>query len=370
MQATQVARYLAIPLQLAPLLFILVFSLLTTIATYAGLLGIPLAVLIFLGFIRYSFALRDAVFNEAPELPVLTVEMLNPIGELRSIVILAIAVALFFGTGAAAYWMPPIVRIALGVLALTFLLAIVAVQCITGSLVRALDPRRWIRLIAALRQDWLLVMLCGALFFVLGRALAGWNTAPFVVRVALLMYVWLALFAFIGGVLYERREDLVCEETDDIEPVPLDTTEATERQRDREVDQIYAQWRSGAYRNAWQTIATLLQKSADPIPELRWLYRRISRWPDRRLADRVAQELVTCFLAVPSHGEVLNLVGERLRVSAEFRPSTSTELIRVVEMARDIGERRIARTLLKDFERLFPRDAMQAQIEKLQQQLE
>src|SRR5437868_1580551 len=77
----------------------------------------------------------------------------------------------------------------------------------------------------------------------------------------------------------------------------------------------------------------------------------------------------SCSRKVARSGEVLHLVSERLKVSSDFRPTTSIELIRVVEMARDIGERRIARGLLRNFERLFPQAAMQAQVEKLQQQL-
>jgi hypothetical protein len=204
------------------------------------------------------------------------------------------------------------------------------------------------------------------------RALEPFGEAlPLGVRIALLMYAWLAMSSLIGGVLFERRFDIGLDDVHTPEGVTADDDDAPdERMRDREIDRIYAEWRGGAHANAWNTVLALVGKSSDPIAELRWLYQRAAQWPDGRLADRLARELLPRLLVQRSTGEALDLVRERLKKDARFRPAGSADLLTLVHLARTAGDRPTARLLLQDFSKLYPGDAAQAMVDRLNTQLQ
>jgi hypothetical protein len=104
--------------------------------------------------------------------------------------------------------------------------------------------------------------------------------------------------------------------------------------------------------------------------ELRWLYQRAAQWPDGRLADRLAREMLPRLLAQRSTGDALNLVRERLKKDAQFRPAGSADLLTLVQLARAAGDRATARLLLRDFSKLYPGDPAQAMVDRLNTQLQ
>lgn len=370
MESAQVARYLAVPAQMAPAMFIVVFSLLFALAAQASVMGIPLMLLLFFGFCKYSFALLDAV-TEGAQAPTLSVEMMNPVeGGLQSLVVLILVAGAFYGTGAASYWMSPIVCAIVGLGLLGVLIAIVAVEGASGSLAQALNPRHWWTMVTRLGADYLLIVACAAAFFLLGLAVLSWPALPSIIAAAILLYGWLAIFALTGGVLRERRHELGLDVMEETDPAKRSLNRAIQLERDHVVDRIYAEWRNGAHKNAWNTVMLQLTANTDPLEQLGWLYERTCRWPDQRMADRLARERIARLLPIRRHGEVLDLIDARLKVNPDFRAEASSDLIRWVQLARDGGHRRLARALLKDFERLYPKDASQSQVDVLRHELE
>jgi len=369
MQPSRVAHYLAVPAQPVPATFIVVYALLLTLVRHAGLFGLWLGMLLFFGFIRYSFAVIEAVKAGARELPVLSVEMLNPVGEMRSIVVLALVAGMFFATGSATYWMPTWAGIVIGLVTLALLLHLVLMQTATGSIKRALDLRMGIQVTRRLGGDFLLLCACALVAFLVLSWLEGWRLLPMPVRIALQLYVWLAVFALIGGVLHERWDELGFEQ-EEIETVELDNSAAAARQRDLLIDTIYGQWRAGAKLNAWQSVTRHLQGSADAVAELRWMHERTARWPDTGLAQRLAQEMLSRLLAARRDGEALTWISLRLRTDPDFHPHSSAEFIRATELARNAGDRPIARQLLKRFARFHPGEPLPPHLEQLRGELE
>jgi hypothetical protein len=146
--------------------------------------------------------------------------------------------------------------------------------------------------------------------------------------------------------------------------------EEIERQRDRKIDRIYGEWRSGAQKNAWQTLMREAQDSGDPIAELRWMLERISRWNEPRLMNRVVQELVPRLIAISRFSEAIMLTRQRVTADPEYRPTTATETLRIARIARDGGDRPTARALLRDFPRIFPNDPLQPAADELARELQ
>jgi hypothetical protein len=374
MGAAAILRYLAVPLRTAPLLLIGSFSVLLMMAFFAGIPGIPLALILLSWFSKYSFVLMDRLAEGAVEAPVLSIEMVNPVDEQRPVILLLMVIGLFYASDAASDWVGERGKLVLLFAGGASLPAIVAVQGATGSVVQSLNPRRVLALIARLRGDYVLIIGFIALVWMFSRFVITSSVGaglPFVVRIALLMYAWLALFSLIGGVLFERRVDIGLDDVHTPESLATaDDDTPDERARDREVDRIYAQWRGGAHGNAWSSVLGLVGQSSDPIAELRWLYQRTAQWPDGRLADRLAQELLPRLLFQRSTGEALDLVRERLRKDARFRPAGSGDLLTLVHLARTAGDRATARLLLRDFSKLYPGDPAQATVDRLNTQLQ
>jgi hypothetical protein len=277
MGAAAIFRYLAVPARTAPLLLIGTFSVLLMVAFRARILGIPLGLILLSWFSKYCFVLMDHVTEGAAEPPVLSIEMVNPLSEQRPLVLLLMALGLYFAADWASHWIGNRGSLVLLIAVGAVLPAVVAVQGATNTVVQSLNPRRVLGLIARLRGDYLVILGFIAfvwLFarFVFDSAIGG--ALPLVVQVALLMYACLAVFALIGGVLFERRFDIGL---DDVHtPESLDSGDddgdtPDERTRDKEIDRIYAEWRGGAHANAWNTVLGIVGKSSDPIAELRWL---------------------------------------------------------------------------------------------------
>lgn len=369
MTPARTLRYLTIPSQAAPALLIVVFSALLTLATKAWLLGLPLALLLITGFFSYAHLLLDRLADGIPEPPVLSIEMLNPVGSARTLMLLFCAGIAFFLSGAASRWLGTVPAVLVALLFAVALPAMIAVQAVTGSAVQTLNLGVGVRLAQRLGRDYLLIAACFVLAGAIGSVVVAANGLPLIVRLAFGMYLWLALFALIGGVLHERRDDLglheVAEEIDDAA-----TSDALERERTRQIDLIYASWRGGAYQNAWKAITTQLEQSTDPLSELRWLYERIARWPDPRLANRLAGELLPRLLALRHTGEALDMTRARLATDADFRPGNSNDLLTLARLARDAGDKPTARVLLKDFARFYPNDQSQPAADVLARQLE
>jgi hypothetical protein len=376
MGAAALLRYLTIPLRTAPLLLIGTFSVLLVLAAKAGIVGIPLGLILLSWFTKYSFVLMDHLAEGVVEPPVLSIEMVNPLSEQRPMIMLLLTLGLFYGTNSASYWVGERGALVLMGAVAAILPAIVAVQGATGMVVQSLNPRRVLGLIWRLGGDYLLILGFIGLVWLFGRMVVEssiGDSLPLVLRIALLMYAWLAVFSLIGGVLFERRFDIGLDDAHTPESVGADADDEPapdERIRDREIDRIYAEWRGGAHANAWKSVLTLVGQGKDEMTELRWLYQRAAQWPDGRLADRLARELLPRLLAKRMTGEALNLVRERLKKDARFRPTGSADLLTLVQLARAAGDRATARLLLQDFSTLYPGDPAQAVVDRLNTQLQ
>jgi hypothetical protein len=380
MQATETLKYLLVPLRGASLILIVTFTILLLLAARAGLLGLPLALITISWFFKYGFALLDHVADGVIEPPVLSYEMLNPINESRPVALLAIVSLYSIAAEFVGYMLGAEVTTGLRVLGLVLLPAVIMVQA-AGNFWQSLNPAVLLQIVLRVPGSYLLIWAVLAGIYWLASVLVKWMPAaelPFAVsiplpdsvRIAIVMYAWLASFAMIGGVLYVRRKELGFEPTHSPERV----AEKAQRERTREIDQlidrIFAEWRGGAYGNAWRTIEAHLQNSARPSEDLRELFARAEQWPDGRLAYRLAQELLPQLLLARRTGDALNVVRSQLRADARFKPIAGADTIKLIELARDAGDRRTARMLLDGFDDKYDDQVARRIAAQLAQQLE
>lgn len=359
MHALETLKCLLIPLRGAALVLIVTFSILLFIAANGGLLGLPLALLVVSWLSKYGFALLDQVADGIAAPPVLSYEMINPANESRPLGLLLIVIVFYLATEA--------LRAALGGGLVTMLRAaglllvpaIIMTQA-ASSFGESLNPRVLWRIMFRVPDSYALILAVLAGSWLLARMLVTWLPEaelplaielplPESARIAVLMYAWLAAFAMLGGVLHVRRLELGFEPRHSPERAAQKADRQRQHEIDRLIDGIFAQWRGGAHGNAWRTIEKHLNDSARPSDELRALFQRASQWPDQRLACRLAQELIPRLLAARRTGEALDIARAQLRAAADFRPLASADTIKLIELARDAGDRLTARTLLNGF---------------------
>jgi hypothetical protein len=383
-----------VPLHSAPLLLILLLAVMLTVAERGGVLGIPLGVIALSWFLKYGFALADHVTDGRPDAPVLSAEMVNPL-EQRPLATCGLLAAGWFAADALGARLGPPATAVMRLALVAILPAMIAALSVGGRLVDALNPaavfgipRRipgaYALLVLALAAVWLTVLrilraaaypvvaglgwesiLLGHAFFAL-----GWRESftLFGVQV-LLLYAWLASFACIGATAYAHRAALGLEAS--VTPERQEAREAAEleRQRHRHWDGVYAEARGGSLASAGETLRKLLAESPDPVVECRWLYGRAVALGNERLANCVAQLGTSRLLAVGETGAALELVRDRLRASADFRPLTAAEALRIAELARVGGDRSTARRLLADFARCYPGDPLTTRAACMQTEL-
>jgi hypothetical protein len=366
--------YLGRAFNLSSVLFVVLASALVSVAWKVGALGFgtPLIVIMLTWTFRYGLLMMEHVAWDGKEAPVLEVEMLNPIEQTKSGVLLFVTGLFFAIYYGAQYWFGSLPGAIVGLVAVGLLPAIAAVQVAKDRALQALDPRDWFHLLRWMKTDYLLV-LAGILIYWLGAFVLVLTPlghyVPLFFEVALLIFGWIALQALLGGAIRERR-------ISDPDDSPIErfergiSQEEIERQREQKIDRIYGEWRSGAQKNAWQTLMREVQESEDPIGELRWMLERIARWDEPRLLNRVAQELVPRLIAVSRFGEAITVTRQRLAADPQYRPVTATETLRIARIARDGGDRPTARALLGDFQRIFPNDPLQSAANELARELQ
>ncbi|MEJ1962563.1 MAG: hypothetical protein WDO56_13865 [Gammaproteobacteria bacterium] len=365
------AQYLGKAIGLASVIFVAIASVAFALASHAGLMGFPLMGIMSVWFFKYGLVTVEHVaWNQVDE-PVLSVEMLHPLSQSKSMVLLFVTGIFFAIFYAARYWLGNFAGSIVGLAAVGLLPAVIAVQTAKDTALAALNPVDWYHAIRWLKSDYLLVLGCILIYWVLAFILEVTplrEAVPLFARVAMLMFGWLAVCALLGGAIRERR-------ISDPDDSPVERYEAATppeevaRQREGKIDSIYGEWRSGAEKNAWQTLMRTAEESGDAVEELRWMLARISTWPEKRLGNRVAQELVPRLLSISRFSEAITVTRQRLAADPEYRPVTSMETLRMVRVARDGGDRPTARALLGDFRRIFPNDPLQRAADDLVEQL-
>lgn len=355
----------------APLLLVGLFSLLLVVALQAGIFGLALLCIIGSWFLKYAFVLLEHTAQGRPGAPVLSMEDANPFGEKRPL-LFALLIAAWFGLtlliGAALS--EPLAG-ALRIVGMIALPAVIAVHAVTGSLPQALNPRSVFGMMQRLGSSYFVVMVVATACALLAQWIVLDDVANLGLlwRIACSMLLWLLLFALLGAVIHDRRLEIGFDPEHSPEKTAQRDTAELEKERARFIDQVFAEYRSGASQNAWQSIQRRVGAGAAAIPEYQWLLQRMAPWPGQSLTQRVARELLGLLLEHHRNGEALQVVRAQVTTDAGFRPATAEQTVQMAQLARDGGDWPLARTLLSDFEARFPAHPARGRVTQLVEQL-
>ncbi len=327
-----------------PIVLVVTFTIGFLLATRAGLAGLPLALMLLSWFFKYCFVVLDSALAGRDELPVLSLEMVNPFDEQRplgiGLLIVAAAAAVF---AAKAY-------VGLGsavVLATVFGLALpasIAVLGISGNLFLAAWPPRLLETLRGLGWDYILLNLAILIVAAIAYAPIALNV-PIWMSIAALQLLFLLLFALIGTSVFERRIEFGLDSRTPEEHRAERDRRAHEQARQRMIDHAYEYFRHQKPLEGWHEIETWLKAHArgdGTLPEYHAVFEAACGWDDVRPGDRLANELIGLLLARRQGGAALQVAEQRFAVNPQFRPASG---VRLAELAGQAGKPALRRQL-------------------------
>jgi hypothetical protein len=334
MALDRLARYLLQPLHGPPLVLVIVFSVLLMMAGAAGFMGWPLKALLFAWIWSYAYILVDHTAHGRPA-PTLSVEMVNPLHEPRPLAQALLLCAL----AALAWWCEwrgqHALAIAVVAASIALFPASLAVLAVEGNLVRAVWPPALFGVVRGLGALYPLLLV--AAFAAASALVAVFGHVPQALWNALAQLLLFMLASALGGALYERRDVLGLEVWESPERREDRATRSTARERDREVDQIYALVRARELPAAFARVDAVLGPAPVDPDAYRWLRDRAASWDDQRIADRLTAELLGRLLALGRRGEAVLVLEDWWRRGRSFVAHATRDLDLLERAAAELG---------------------------------
>jgi len=340
-------RYFLLPFHSTSLVLLGTFTLGWVLVLKAGLLGIPMGLILLSWFFKYCFVLLDSISagHEAP--PVLSLEMVNPIDEQRPLAQAAIIVLGTLLARAASSHLGHAAGLVTGGALLFALPASVAALGVTGNPFRAVWPPEIWEITRACGREYVLihVSMFAAGVVVYGVVQLG---VPLWLTIALVQLWFLFAFSLVGGAIFEHRIELGIESRTRQEREAERAEREHVQERNRMLDRAHANFRIGKLAEGWQEIQTWLgrhAKGGPPLQELAALLSSASSWDEVRPADRLASELIAALLARRENGKALEVLEQRLLSNPSFRPVQAAHVARLAELASAAGKPALRRRL-------------------------
>ncbi len=340
-------RYLLMPFHATSLILVAVFTIVWGYAIKGGIFGIPADLILASWFSKYCFVLLDSVVAGHKELPVLSVEMLNPVDEQRPLV-QAIIVALGF---IASWWVyhsvGPVLGLALGAILVMALPASVALLAISDSWLHALSPLAIGRVVKGLGLTYVgvLVVTLGGMALVVTLAL---TLDSLLLTLLLAQLLFIAMFCYIGGAVFESRIDLQLATRTFDERLAERDERRHAAERAAVLDRTYSLLRLKRRNEAWAHLQAWMREhcpDSHPFTEYHELLVASCAWEDPIIADRVAGEYLEKLLANGETGVALEALEIRLRSSPSYCPSSLAMAARLAELAMLSGRKVTGRQL-------------------------
>jgi hypothetical protein len=348
MTKVYMTRYLLMPFHATPLILVAVFTVVWAYAIKGGIFGIPADLILASWFSKYCYVLLDSVVAGHKEMPVLSVEMLNPVDEQRPLF-----QAVMVGLGFIASWwvyhsVGPVLGLALGALLVMALPATVALLAISDSWVHALSPLAIGRVVKGLGLTYfgVLVVTLGGMALIVTLAL---TLDSMLLTLVLAQLLFIAMFCYVGGAVFESRIDL-----------QLHTRTFDERLAERDerrhaadraavLDRTYSLLRLKRRSDAWAHLEPWMRQhcpDTHPFTEYHALQAATCVWEDPVIGDKVTNEYLGKLLANGETGMAVEALEIRHASNPKFYPQDPAAAKRLIELANLSGRKALSRQLL------------------------
>lgn len=336
-----------------PMVFVAFTTAGLALALRAGLLGIPLLAILASWFAKYAFVLLESTANGRPA-PVLSVEMVNPFDERRPVIALLVLASVVGVLGLVRSTLGETPAAVLAAVAITLVPASLVVLAVGSAALRALDPAACVAVAQGLGLLYAVLVAVGWLY-ALGAATLVEHASTLAALGGAQLLV-LSYAALLGGAVYERRLELGFEPLDS----PERDAERASRERERRIDElterVYGLLRARRPEVAWSEAERWLEAGGRRPEDYGALLARADRWEDARIAERLRRDLVTRLLVLGRAGDALLAIESAWRSGRAYAPRDGRELVRLVQLAADLGHAATADRLLQEAGEQFVAD--------------
>jgi len=375
-----VVHGLIYPTRQVPLTFIVAFALLISLAVRANFGPIPsipgLLIMLFATswLLKYGYVLFDSITTGETKPPVLSYEMIQPFSDWRPLLQIAVIAGLYSGLYQLSQFVPHALVIIVSAIVLLLLPASIGILASTRNLFQAFNPSALVRFIRAVGGAYASLLAGEIMLIALFRVFAPSSPLdllmPRFFACLGIAYVWLAIYCVLGSVLFSKRLQLGLDTAFSPEQAAAKEDEELADQQEKLIDEIYRHWRVKSFQNAWGALDRHVNAAKNPADELLWIHKRVADWSDASFSERVARMLLPKLLEQRRYTDAINVLRSCFSRNKQFRPASSTELLQLVDVARQAGARDVATRLLADFEQFFPDDRLQQRVLELRGGLE
>jgi hypothetical protein len=366
---------LAYPIRQVPLTFIAVFAILISLAVRANFGTIPSISGVLIMFfatswlLKYAYVLFDSITVGETKPPVLSYEMITPFSDWRPLAQIGVIAGLYSGLYQLSHWVPHALVVLVSAIVLLIVPASIGVLGFTRNLFHAFNPIALTKFVRGV--GWAYASLVAGELIVIGLVHVFAPSSPLDLLMprflALLgiAYLWLAMYCVLGSVIFNKRLQLGLDTAFSPEQSAAKDDAELAADQDKLIDEIYRHWRVKSFQNAWTALELHVGAAKNSADELLWIHKRVLDWSDASFSERVARILLPKLLEQRRYSDAIDVIRSCLAHNKQFRPASSTDLLQLVDVARQAGARDAATQLLIGFEQFFPDDPMQERVVQL-----
>ena len=340
-------RSLALPFQLAALLFTgfsaLVLTLLFTFGSDVSPLRALGVYVITIWLNRFAFALLEASANGETEVPVASVEMLGPFGDVRSWMHPLLAGSLFV----ALLLIPSLPRVpVLTIAALLWPLSLAAVVFSDRGF-DAVNPLAWWRTLRGLAAGYPLLLAALAT-----AAVVTWSVwqlpLPRFLRFAVTAQLFLCYYAFVGTTLHWRRNELGFEPRHSPERAAERVAQERTLERQRMIDAVFVAVRARRMPDARALLGRWFESAPAEThgPDTRALLSAGTGWNEPRGLAALADFLIERHCNANQTAQAFAMVEQILPHLPSFRPAEPRCVVMLIRHAARTGRGKLAQQWL------------------------
>ena len=334
-------RVLLVPFTFTSFLLVVVFTMLLSLLSIAGLYGFIGALFLQIWVLKYCFHIIEHLADGAPTVPVMSDDMLSPF-ETRPWFMLAIIILdvwLCWHVGGR-------IGITLGVVLLLLLPAQIAVLGYGEPPYQALNPLTLFRVIKGLGPAYLLILAAIAAFGCFTWMLERAEVWRVFIRAADIFFE-IFIFSVIGRCLYVRRQQLGIEPSRSPERDAARVDAERIRERNRMVDDVFQLVRVGRHVDATKPLADWIRADADEhiVEDARYIAEQSLRWNAPHGLSTVASTLIR-YLMRSNHRSDALAIFERLRgVYPTLTLDSADDLRALADYAESLGRKELAQSM-------------------------
>ena len=315
------------------------YGLLAYTVTRAGLFGIWLGILLLISLGRYCYAVLRATAQGRENLPAVSIESFNPIGDIMVLWHIVLFPGLILAT---APYQPAGVIIA--VLVACVFPASAALMGLTWNLPHSLRPSALLGVARTIGSDYWLLVIAYVGIFVGVSVLLTWVVPQLMIVTAVFAFmleIWalLAAFALIGSVIRAHRHDF--EIPGEIVPREEELLELRHKEWRKDLDRAYGSIRGGLVASGYDTLHKLVAENQDSLEINHWLVENLLDWEEKKYALEVAAKLIPRLEATGNVNGALELFRRCRYYDSKFSvPRGTVEAL--AAHAEDIGQQGLA----------------------------